>query len=379
MIVYLDTLALLYRAYYAIPDLRSEDGTPTGALFGLTNTLFRIIAEMDPEHVVACFDRPEKTFRQESQESYKANREAPEDDMIVQIEAARGLLKSYGVHVAEKAGYEADDLLGTLALADAKDGEEVILVSCDGDLLQLTVHDRIRVYFLRKGMQDFTLYDERETEKRNGYPARYIIDYKGLAGDSSDNIAGVPGIGDTYAKRLITAFGDLDAIYAALDGGKIPEAGFTGRVEKLLTDGRESAFISRDLATIHTDVPIRAPHGGAKPWKETIVYADARNTLEKYSFESLVVRLDAVTGTAPSDTDGAAADARGDATATGTGTAAGDSTPPNTAAAAPDTAADSATPTTTSAAAPTPPHPPPPPPHPIPPPTPPHQSPPPTP
>ena len=112
----------------------------------------------------------------------------------------------------EKAGYEADDLIGTLAVADAKAGEDIVIVSCDGDLLQLTVYDHLRVYFLRKGMSDFALYDEREVEKKNGYPAKYIVDYKGLAGDSSDNIPGVPGIGDTFAKRLITAFGDLDAI-----------------------------------------------------------------------------------------------------------------------------------------------------------------------
>ncbi len=296
MIVYIDTLALLYRAYYAIPDLRAQDGTSTGALFGLTNTLFRIIAQMEPDHVVACFDRPEQTFRQESHESYKANREMPEEDMIAQIEAARGVLMSYGVHVVEKAGHEADDLLGTLALADARNGEDVVIVSCDGDLLQLTVHDGIRVYFLKKGMNDFVLYDEKEVEKKNGYPSKYIIDYKGLAGDASDNITGVPGIGDTFAKRLIAAFGGLDAIYKALDDGKLQEAGFTKRIETLLTDGKEHAFTSRDLATIHTDVPVRVPHNDVKPWKEMIVYADARETLERYSFESLFARLDAITG-----------------------------------------------------------------------------------
>ena len=145
-------------------------------------------------------------------------------------------------------------------------------------------------------MNDFVLYDEKEVEKKNGYPAKYIIDYKGLAGDASDNITGVPGIGDTFAKRLIAAFGGLDAIYKALDDGKLQEAGFTKRIETLLTDGKEHAFTSRDLATIHTDVPVRVPHNDVKPWKEMIVYADARETLERYSFESLFARLDAITG-----------------------------------------------------------------------------------
>ena len=296
MILYVDTLALLYRAYYAVPDLATKDGTPTGALFGLTNTLFRIIAEMEPEHVVACFDRPEETIRHAVDAGYKANRELPEEDMITQIELARDVLQSYGVHTVEKPGYEADDLLGTLAVADAERGEEVVIVSSDGDLFQLTVHPNIRVYFLRKGMSDFVLYDEKEAEKKNGYPAKYTVDYKGLAGDSSDNIKGVDGIGDTYARRLITAFGDLDAIYKVLDDGVLEGKGFTKRVVGLLEKGRESAFASRDLATIHTDVSVVGPHGKAKAWKDRIVYADARKTLERYDFTSLFSRLSMITG-----------------------------------------------------------------------------------
>ena len=296
MLLYIDTLALLYRAYYAVPGLVADDGTPTGALFGLTNSLFRIIAEMEPDHIIACFDRPEETFRQQSHQEYKANREIPEEDMIAQIELSREMLQAYGVHTVEKAGYEADDLLGTLALADAKNGGDVVIVSCDGDLLQLTVHSGVRVYFLRKGMADFVLYDEKEVEKKNGYPAANIIDYKGLAGDSSDNITGVPGIGDTYAKRLLAAFGDLDGIYAALAAGSVEEKGFTKRVVTLLTQGRESAFVSRELATIHTDVPVVAPHKKAKVWKERVVYADARAMLDRFGFSSLFARLNVITG-----------------------------------------------------------------------------------
>lgn len=309
MMLYIDTLALLYRAYYAVPGLVATDGTPTGALFGLTNSLFRIIAEMDPEHVVACFDRPEETLRQQSHQEYKANREVPEEDMITQIELSREMLQAYGVHTVEKAGYEADDLLGTLAVADAQGGQEVVVVSCDGDLLQLTVHPGVRVYFLRKGMADFVLYDEKEVEKKNGYPAARIIDYKGLAGDSSDNIKGVPGIGDTYAKRLLAAFDDLDGVYTALDTGAVAEQGFSKRVVTLLEEGRESAFASKELATIHTDVPIAAPHTGAPAWRERVVYADARATLDRFGFSSLFARLDAITGAKKGDDDSESAEA----------------------------------------------------------------------
>ena len=189
--------------------------------------------------------------------------------------------------------YKRQDLFGTLALADAKQGRDVLIVSCDGDLLQLTVHAGIRVYFLKRGMNDFVLYDAKEVEKKNGYPAAHITDYKGLAGDSSDNIPGVPGIGATFAKRLITTFGGLDAIYRALDSGALKQAGFTTRIETLLSARRESAFASRDLATIHTDVAIRVTH--TKPWRERIVYEDALNTLETYSFTSLRARLNTIT------------------------------------------------------------------------------------
>ena len=304
MILYLDALALLYRAYYAIPGLVAKDGTPTGALFGLSNTLFRIIAEMEPDHVVACFDRPEETLRQGVDAGYKANRELPEEDMVMQIELSRGVLHSFGVHVVEKAGYEADDLLGTLAVADAGRGEDVVVVSCDGDLLQLTEHPAIRVYFLRKGMSDFMLFDEKESEKKNGYLVRYISDYKGLAGDSSDNIPGVSGIGDVFAKRLISAFGDLDSIYKALDDGSLKEEGFTDRVCGLLEEGREDAFLSRDLATIHIDVPVTSPHLKAKLWKDRIDHTGARATLERYGFNSLLARLASVVGESSERSDG---------------------------------------------------------------------------
>lgn len=295
MIVYLDTLALMFRAYYAIPDLTSDDNTPTGALYGLTNTLFRIIGELEPDHIIACFDRPEETLRQKADESYKSNRHTPEEDMAVQIELAKEVLISYGVHIVEKAGYEADDLLGTLASQDAKNGEDVVIVSCDGDILQLTTQKNIRVYFLRKGMSDFILYDEKEVNKKNGYPAKYIVDYKGLAGDSSDNISGVSGIGATFASRLINKHGNLEDIYAALDSGKL-EGEFIPRVQKLLIEGRESAFSSRDLATIQTNVPVSPRHLQSKIWQENIVFLNAKNTLEKYNFTSLIKKLSIITG-----------------------------------------------------------------------------------
>ena len=269
MIVLIDTLAILYRSYHAIADLQTKDGTPTNALFGLTTTLLRIGRELDPEHIIACYDSPEQTLRQQEHASYKATREAPEDDFIEQIERSKTLLKTLGVHTIEKAGHEADDLLGSLAKKITKD-EEVVIVTCDGDLLQLTTNKRVRVYFLRRGMSDFVLYDEEEAEKKNKYPVERIIDYKGLAGDSSDNISGVRGIGDTYAKKLILAYGSLEDIYSAVKQNKLEEDGFTKRITTLLQEGEKDAFLSRDLATIHSDIPVSVPYKTSPPWKELL-------------------------------------------------------------------------------------------------------------
>ena len=301
MILYIDTFALLYRAYYALPGLQSKKGDPTGGLYGLSTTLFRVIAELEPEHVIACFDRPEQTFRQAADASYKATRDAPEEDMIFQMEAARPLLTSLGVHVVEMAGYEADDLLGTLSFADTARGEQVVIVSCDGDLLQLTAKKGVRVYFLRRGMRDFILHDESSFVKHSGYSPSLVPDFKGLAGDSSDNIPGVAGIGAVYAKRLITTFGTLESIFSALDATSLKEKGFSQRIVNLLSEGRKNAFSSRDLATIHTDVPVSLPHLSSDPWKERIVLSEAEKTLHYYSFESLVPRLRSLIGVSSSN------------------------------------------------------------------------------
>ena len=294
-VVYIDSLALLYRAYHAIPNLTARSGMPTGALFGFVNSLLRVIDELRPDHVVACFDRPEETLRQEAYAGYKASREIPEDDLIAQIEAAKELLLPLGAHVIERAGHEADDLLGTLAVRGAKDGDDAVIVTCDGDLLQLTVVDRIRVYFLRKGMGDVAILDADGVAERNGYPAARIVDYKGLAGDSSDAIPGVSGIGDTFAKRLLAAFGDLDGIYRALDSGEIGDAGFTKRVETLLTEGRDDAFLSRDLATIRTDVPALS-FPKEKTWRKRVSVPGTKRLFERYDFTDLVRRFLNVVG-----------------------------------------------------------------------------------
>ena len=296
MIVYLDTLAILFRSYYSnlSSGLVSKKGVPTGALYGLSNTLLKLIKELSPDHIVACFDSPEKTLREESFEQYKANRKEPEEDLVLQIQLSKKLLEDYGVHIYQKPGYEADDILGTLATKSAQDGEDVVVVTCDGDIFQLTTDKKIKVYFLRKGMSDFLLFDEKEVEKKNGYEAKYITDYKALAGDASDNIPGVKGIGKTTAIKLINQYGDIDNIYEALQKDKIKEC--TQRILNLLKEGKEMAYTSKDLATIHNDVPIKEFNSNQPKWIERIEKERVNKTLEEYNFNSLSKRINDILG-----------------------------------------------------------------------------------
>ena len=294
MIVYIDTFALLFRSYYSVKDLSTKDGTPIGAVYGLTTSLIKIIEKLKPDYIIACFDSPEKTLRQEIDETYKANRIEVEEDFIAQIPIAKDLLRAFGVHIVEKIGYEADDLLGTLAKKDASDGSEVVIVTCDGDMFQLTTDKHIRVYYLSRGVSDFMLYDDKKVYEKNGYPAKYITDYKGLAGDTSDNIKGVKGIGKTFATRLINTYGGLEKIYESINLNKLKKDGFTDRVIQLLLNGKEDAFTSRDLATIHTDVPIIRPHTNEPVWSKKVNTIEVHKKLEHLSFVSLIKKINSL-------------------------------------------------------------------------------------
>lgn len=260
-LVLLDAHAILHRAYHALPDFSSSKGEPTGALYGLSLMLLKIIDELKPDYIVSCYDLPKPTYRHEIYEKYKEGRKETEEALKVQLEKSRKLFDAFSIPYYELEGFEADDLLGTITegLKGNKD-IEIIIASGDMDTLQLVDKKRVQVYTLRKGIKDTIIYDEKEVKKRYGFPPEILPDYKGLRGDPSDNIPGIRGVGEKTATTLITAIGDIDDIYEALEddeGQFLSLDGISPRIVGLLRDNEEEARFSKLLAEIRTDAPIK--------------------------------------------------------------------------------------------------------------------------
>ncbi len=256
-LVLLDSHAVIHRAYHALPDFSSSKGEPTGALYGLTTMLLKIAETLKPDYLVAARDLSGATHRHELFEAYKATRVKAEDELVAQLEAAPKVFEAFGIPLYQHPGFEADDVVGTIVRkVSVRRDIETIIASGDLDTLQL-VSDRVRVFTLRKGMNDTVLYDEEAVLERYGFPPERVIDYKALRGDPSDNIPGIKGIGEKTATELIKEFGSLEDIYRALE--KDP-AGFAKRVKprivELLKNGKADAAFSKTLATIRTDAPV---------------------------------------------------------------------------------------------------------------------------
>lgn len=217
-LVLLDAHAILHRAYHALPDFSSPTGEPTGALYGVTIMLLRIIEEFKPQYIAACYDLPEATYRHEAFDGYKAGRKKTDDALVQQIDRSRDIFKVFGIPIFEKPGFEADDMLGTIAHLTASDKDlRVIIASGDMDTMQCVDKKRVQVFTLKKGIKDTVLYDEAAVKERFGFGPKLVPDYKGLRGDTSDNIPGIAGIGEKTATTLITSFGSLEKIYKKLE------------------------------------------------------------------------------------------------------------------------------------------------------------------
>ncbi len=257
-LVLLDAHAIIHRAYHALPEFSSSKGEPTGALYGLTTMLLKIAADLKPDYIAACFDLPEPTHRHEAYEAYKATRVKAEDALVAQLIRSRRVFEAFGIPQYESRGFEADDLLGTIAskLSKRKD-LDIVIASGDLDTLQL-VGPRVRVYTLRKGLNDTVMYDAEAVRERYGFGPEHVADYKGLRGDPSDNIKGIAGIGEKTASELIKEFGSIKEIYRVLKKGpaELEKRGVKPRIVKFLEEGKKDAEFSKMLATIRTDAPV---------------------------------------------------------------------------------------------------------------------------
>ena len=297
-LVLLDAHAILHRAYHALPDFTSPGGEPTGALFGVVSMLLKIIEELRPDYIAACFDLPEPTYRHVVYEAYKAGRSKTDDALVAQIIRSRDIFDVFGIPIYEYPGFEADDALGTIVYETKKQKNlRVIIASGDMDTLQLVDNNRVLVYTLRKGIQDTILYNERAVIDRFGFGPELIPDYKGLRGDPSDNIPGIKGIGEKSATELITNFGSIEAMYKMLKKNeeKFAEAGIKKRIIELLKAGEEEAIFSKMLATIRTDAPIAFTPPNV-PWREALDTERAYTLFTELGFRTLTQRVKTLLG-----------------------------------------------------------------------------------
>jgi len=250
LLLLFDGNALIHRAFHAIPPLTiSKTGEMVNAVQGFASTLLKVLNEIKPTHWAIAFDRPGRTFRHEKFEDYKAQRPKAPEELISQIQRVHQLVDAFHIPTFEIDGYEADDVLGTLSRQATQQNIDTLVVTGDNDMLQL-VSPSTKVMSPRRSFSDTVIYDESGVEEKYGISARQLADLKALTGDPSDNIPGVPGIGDKTAAKLLRQFGSLDGIYDHIDEVS-PE-----RLQILLRDYKDRVLRNKELATIVTEVPI---------------------------------------------------------------------------------------------------------------------------
>lgn len=252
ILLLIDGNALLHRAFHALPEMADNKGRMVNAVYGFISILLKVLSEMDPEYVAATFDMAGPTFRHEEFEDYKAHRVKAAQELYDQLDLIKEGLKSFNIPIFERQGYEADDIIGTIAKKVSSFKSQVLSIIATGDLdtLQL-VNKNTKVYTMKKGIKDTTIYDEKAVMDRYGLKPDQIVDFKGLKGDPSDNIPGVPGVGEKTASSLLQEYGALENLYKKKNLDKLPE-----KIRNKLSENKESAFFSKKLATIKLNVPL---------------------------------------------------------------------------------------------------------------------------
>lgn len=276
----IDGHALIHRAYHAIPPLTTKNGKSVNAVYGFTSILLNVIRDLKPKYIIVTFDLPGKTKRHEEYIEYKANRKTAPDDLKSQFKTVREVVRAFNIPAIDKPGYEADDVIGTIANNIPKNIEKFI-VTGDLDELQL-VNESTKVYTMKRGFSDTFVYDENEVKKRYQISPSQLVDYKALRGDPSDNIPGVKGIGEKTATELIKEFGSLDGVYKNINQIKTP-------VAKKLLEEKELAYLSQKLSKIETNLDIQIELDEcllANFNKESIL-----KKFEELGFNSLISRL----------------------------------------------------------------------------------------
>jgi DNA polymerase I len=283
----LDGFGLVYRGYYALPPLTTSKGELVNGVFGFCSIVLRGFADLKPDYVAVAFDLSGPTFRHERYAEYKATRSRMPDDLAAQFPKVREVVKALRIPVFELQGYEADDVIGKLTVDAEKVPLETTIVTVDLDMLQL-VTDKTRLMTTRSGVENTVIYDPARIWERFGLRPDQMIDYKALKGDPTDNIPGVPGVGEKTAAKLIAQFGDLDSLYERLDEVK-PE-----KLRDKLVEHREPVFRGRELTTIVRELPVELDLDAARLAdydRETVI-----RLFREYEFRTLIERLPAMSG-----------------------------------------------------------------------------------
>lgn len=284
----LDGNSLTYRAFFALPtDMATASGQVTNAVFGFTSMLLNLVKDQNPDGVVVAFDRPEPTFRHEMLPEYKAQRDPTPDLLIEQFAIVRTVLDALQVPTVDLVGFEADDVLATMAVQIADNGDEAIIVTGDRDIYQMVKDPLIKVLYNKRGVSDYALYDEAGIVERTGVTPELYPQYAALRGDPSDNLPGVPGVGEKTAAKLINAYGGLDGIFDHADEQ-------TPKLRQNLIEFEERARRNVDAMVLRTDAPVDLDLASVR-WG-TINTSDVRELFEELEFNSLYERLGELVG-----------------------------------------------------------------------------------
>ncbi|MBP2627384.1 MAG: polymerase [Firmicutes bacterium] len=279
--VIVDGSSLVHRGFYALPLLTTAGGLYTNAVYGFTTMIIKLLGELKPDLIVVAFDKGKITFRNDVYIEYKAHRKPTPGELSQQFPLVKEVLQALGITAIEQAGYEADDIIGTLATKAGKMGHQVIIVTGDQDALQL-ISPNIQVMLTKKGISDMDIYDNQAFEAKYGITPQQQIDLKGLMGDTSDNIPGVPGIGKITAAKLISEYGTIENLLENIDhiSGK--------KIQENLRNNKEIALLSKKLATIVCDMPIEfvAENFTFHPDSEKV-----KELCVKFEFKSLVNKI----------------------------------------------------------------------------------------
>nr|WP_269847116.1 DNA polymerase I [Paenibacillus sonchi] len=279
--ILIDGNNIIYRAFFAMPPLTNTAGQQTNAVYGFTTMLLRLIEEHKPTHMIVAFDAGKITFRHEGYEDYKGGRQKTPPELSEQFPMLKELLRNLGVPQFEIDGYEADDIIGSISREADEAGRKVMIVSGDKDMLQLA-SEHTTVALVRKGVTEVEMYGPRQIREKYDLTPQQIIDLKGLMGDASDNIPGVPGVGEKTALKLLQQFGSVEGVLAGTDELK-------GKMKEKLEEHADSAIMSKKLATIYREVPLE------HAWEDMVFTGIRSDTagpaLAKLEFKSLLERL----------------------------------------------------------------------------------------